>query len=188
MPVEVLRRRFAAPLWLRTFSCRSGPTCDKLPAFYTQGVILPLLLPLRTREARRKSPGWLCRAFFFLIRRRKAPRKIPVQPDTAFPYACAQHGGKSPLADTPFPADGNAACPLACARPRSRAVPAGRLPDLCRPSPQALSAGAPGLRPAIKKKGRCGSSEPQQAGRPDASCSLYCPGIAVSLSFKPHLS
>ena len=72
MPGKVLCRVPAAPLWQCEVSCRSGPTYDKTLPNHTQRLIQQMLLR---------------------IRRRKAPRKCPAQPDTAFPYARAQHGG-----------------------------------------------------------------------------------------------
>ena len=78
------------------------------------GDAAPLLDLYRTRGA-----GFIFNANVFHtplrahIRTREARRKIPARPDTSFPYARAKHGGKSPLTDTAFPADGNTVHPLA---------------------------------------------------------------------------
>ena len=80
---------------------------------YTQRFPLLMLLPIRTREARRIGPGSAGPPSFPLYA--GAARRVNVRRSRTplSPYARAQHGGKSPLADSPFPADGNTAPRLA---------------------------------------------------------------------------
>ena len=78
---------------------------------HRQRLILQKVAP-HTHARSAADRARLCRAFFFLpIRRRKVPRKIPAQPDTSFLTPVRSTAEKSPLADTPFPADGNTAFP-----------------------------------------------------------------------------
>ena len=58
---------------------------------------------------------------------------------------------------------------------RRRAVRAGRV-LFVRPSSHPLPGQAPGYRPAIRKRDGAVSEKPQEAGRADASRSLYCCG------------
>ena len=62
---------------------------------------------------------------------------------------------------------------------RRRAVRAGRS-LFVRPSSYPLPGPAPGCRPAMRKRDGAVPAEPQEAGRADASRSLYCYG-AMSL-------
>ena len=58
---------------------------------------------------------------------------------------------------------------------RRRAVRTGRSLSV-RPSSHPLPGPAPGCRPAIRKRDGAVSEKPQEAGRADASRSLYCSG------------
>ena len=117
MPEEVLCRRFAAPLWHCTFSCRSGPTYFEGSAFLHTKVYPANVAP-HTHAHGPALPGFL----LCPIRRRFAPRKMPAKPESSFPLrpcearrrksACGHfipHGREygSPLRLRPAPKPGN---------------------------------------------------------------------------------
>ena len=71
---------------------------------------------------------------------------------------------------------GNTGKHIARARRSSPGSSCGPLPYLLRPFSYSLPGQAPGCRPAIRKRANAVSEKPQEAGRADASRSLYCSG------------